>query len=88
MNWGCKIAKEAEKQLRRLPRDRQEQIAQAIEEMASNPVIGDVRPIKSGKFKSAFRKRTGHYRIIFIIDIDKHAVEIAAILFRTDTTYK
>ena len=56
--------------------------------MTENPVQGDVRPIKSGKFKGAFRKRVGRYRIIFSVDAAAHRIDIAAILPRTDKTYR
>ena len=87
MSWACRLSKEAAKQFRRLPRDRRQQLAQAIEEMAQDPTAGDVRPIKSGKFKGALRKRVGRYRIIFSVDSTTSSVEIAAILVRTGTTY-
>ena len=87
MNWDCRLSRLASKQLKRLPRDRQTQLAGAIVEMSANPTIGDVRPIKSGKFAGTLRKRVGRYRIIFSIDVDNYLIKIAAILYRTDTTY-
>ncbi len=88
MSWACRLSKEAAKQFRRLPRDRRQQLAQAIEEMAEDPTVGDVRPIKSGKFKGALRKRVGRYRIIFLLNPAISSVEIAAILARASTTYR
>ena len=88
MSWACKLSKEAVKQLRRLPQDRRQQLAQVIEEMGEDPIGGDVRPIKSGKFKGTLRKRVGRYRIIFSVDPTTSSVEIAAILVRTGTTYR
>jgi len=87
MNWVCSLSRQAAKQLRGLPRNRQGQLARAIKEMEKNPTTGDVRPIKSGKFKGALRKRVGRYRIVYSVDPSARRVEIAAILARTGRTY-
>jgi len=87
MNWACNLSRQAAKQLRAMPRDRLEQIARAIDEIGEDPTLGDVRPIKSGRFKGALRKRVGPYRIVYSIDPDAREVNIAAILTRGDTTY-
>lgn len=87
MSWTCRLSKDAAKQLRRLPKDRQRQIAKAIDEMEEDPLKGDVRPIKGGRFKGALRKRVGRYRIIFSLESSERVVEIAAILTRTERTY-
>jgi len=88
MSWAVRLSKEAEKQLRRLPRDRQEQMRRSIDEMEEDPQKGDVRHIKSGRFRCALRKREGSYRIIFSIDPANHLVEIAAVLLREEKTYR
>jgi len=88
MSWVCKLSREAVKQLRRLPQDRQKQLVQAIEEMEEDPTSGDVRPLKSGKFKGALRKRVGRYRIVSSLNPSMNCVEIAAILVRTEKTYR
>jgi mRNA-degrading endonuclease RelE of RelBE toxin-antitoxin system len=87
MNWICNLSRRAAKQLRGLPRNRQKQLARAIEEMEKDPTTGDVRPIKSGKFKGSLRKRVGRYRIVFLFDPSAKRVEIAAIITRTGKTY-
>ncbi len=88
MSWTAKLSKEAAKEFRHLPRDRQKQIGEAIEEMKEDPLRGDVRPVKSGKFKGTLRKRVGRYRIVFALDPTEHHIEIAAILTRTEKTYR
>lgn len=88
MSWICNLSNEAFKQFRCLPRDRQKLLYQAIEEMKEDPLKGDVRPIKSGKFQGCMRKRVGQYRVIFSIDQSKHLVEIPAILLRSEKTYR
>ena len=88
MSWTCRPSNQAAKQLRRLPQDRRKQIAQAIEEMERDPTSGDVRPIKSGRFKGTLRKRVGRYRIVSALDQAKSMVEVAAIIMRTESTYR
>ncbi len=88
MSWACRLSREAAQQLRRLPRERQKQLARAIDEMEHDPTSGDVRPLKSGKFKGALRKRAGRFRIVFSLDPSENCIEIAAILVRTESTYR
>jgi mRNA-degrading endonuclease RelE of RelBE toxin-antitoxin system len=88
MSWACSLSRQAAKQLRSLPRDRVGQVACAIDEIGEDPTLGDVRPIKSGRFKGALRKRVGVYRIVYSIDPPARKVDIAAILVRSETTYR
>ena len=88
MSWTCRLSKQAAKQIRALPRDRRKQIGSAIEEMERDPTNGDVRPIKSGKFKGTLRKRVGRYRIVFSLDRAARMVDVAAIIVRTGKTYR
>lgn len=87
-SWTSRLSKNAAKQLRKLPRDRQEQVAQAIEEMQHDPLGGDTLYIKSGKFAGALRRRVGRYRVVFSLDSSNRAIEIAAILLRSEKTYR
>ncbi|MCI2430365.1 hypothetical protein LM602_05170 [Candidatus Acetothermia bacterium] len=79
MSWICRLSKEAAKQFRSLPRDRQYQLGQAFQQMEKDPFKGDVRPVKSGKLQGSLRKRVGPYRIIFALDHSKNLIDIAAI---------
>lgn len=88
MNWVCNISNEAVKQFKKLPRNHQQLLYRAIEEMKEDPLRGDVCPIKSGKFQGLMRKRVGQYRIIFSFDHSKHLIEIPAILIRSEKTYR
>ena len=88
MSWVINLSRDAEKQLRRLPADRREQIHRALDEMAHDPVRSDVIPIKSGKFKGALRKRVGRYRIIFVLDPSSRIVDVGGILLRSEKTYR
>ena len=56
--------------------------------MGDDPLAGDVVSFKSGSFQGALRKRVGRYRVIFFMNRDAKLVEIAAILPRSERTYK
>jgi len=88
MSWVCNLSNSASKDLRKIPRDYQILIAQAIDEMKLDPFTGDVCPIKSGTFKGCFRRRVGKYRIIFDVNHTLKIVLISRILRRGDTTYE
>lgn len=88
MNWDFRIAKEAAKQLRQLPREIQERIAVSLQEMRNDPLQGDVRPIRSGRFRGVLRKRAGRHRIIFTLDAENQVIYVAAILLRSEKTYR
>lgn len=88
MSWAYRISRQAAKQLRKLPRDRQEQLARAFQELQDDPLRGDVRSVKSGKFRGALRKRVGRYRIIFALDHERKLIDIAAIIMRSEKTYR
>ncbi|MGH9782992.1 MAG: type II toxin-antitoxin system RelE family toxin [Terriglobia bacterium] len=88
MSWVINLSRDAEKQLRRLPAERREQIHRALDEMTEDPVRGDVIPIKSGKFKGALRKRVGRYRVIFVLEPARRVVAVGGILLRSEKTYR
>lgn len=88
MNWSCRLSDEAVKQLRRFPSERQTQVASAITEMETDPLKGDVLPLKGKKSQQTYRKRVGRYRVIFVLDTANRVIEIAAILARSEQTYR
>jgi len=88
MSWTVNLSKDAAKQLRRLPADRQGQVVRAIGELCQDPLLGDVKPIKSGKFQGALRKRIGRYRIIFVLESSTRQIHLGAILLRSESTYR
>lgn len=57
--WAVKLSKEAEKQFKKLPLDRQALILKRLQEMRVDPFQGDVRPIKSGRWRGRYRKVAG-----------------------------
>ena len=88
MPWAIELSAEAEKQLRKLPRDRRERIVCAIDEMEQDPFKGDVKPLQGPAWSGRFRKRVGDYRIIFTVNSAEAKVRISAILIRSEKTYR
>ena len=88
MNWAVELSASAVKALKKLPRDRQAQIERAIDEMETDPLAGDVKPLKGLEWKYRYRKRVGPYRIIFTLDRKARIVAISAILIRSEKTYR
>ncbi len=88
MNWSVELSASAIKELKKLPRDRREQIGRAIDEMESDPMGGDVIPLKGNEWKGRYRKRVGSYRVIFSLDQKTMSAAISAILIRSEKTYR
>jgi mRNA-degrading endonuclease RelE of RelBE toxin-antitoxin system len=84
MNWAVELSASAIKALKKLPRERQAQIERAIDEMETDPLAGDVKPLKGPEWKDRFRKRVGPYRIIYTLNRNAAAVSISAILIRSE----
>lgn len=82
MIWAVELSATAEKELRRLPRDRRARIDAAIDEMERDPLAGE------HEWKGHSRKRVGPYRIIFTMDRNTMTVAISAILIRSEKTYR
>lgn len=88
MSWAVELSAAAEKELKRLPRDRRARIVRAIDDMEQNPFIGDVKALQGPQWKGRYRKRVGSYRIIFTADQIRRTVAISAILIRSEKTYR
>ena len=88
MAWTIRLSRAAQRQLARLPRNRQVTIGEAIGRMVEDPFQGDVGPLKGRRWKGRFRKVVGRYRIIFIPDYQTQIVEISQILIRSEKTYR
>ncbi len=57
MIWAVELSAAAEKDLKRLPRDRQARIERAIDELEENPFAGDVKALQGPEWKGRYRKR-------------------------------
>ena len=87
MNWTVTLAKDADKELKKLPADRQEFILKHLREMREDPFRGDVKALKGKEWKGRYRKRIGRYRFIFVPRHAEKIVDISAILIRSGRTY-
>jgi mRNA interferase RelE/StbE len=86
MAWVLILARDAEKQLARLPRRDLDRLATALVAMRDDPYSGDVKRLVNQP--NAFRRRVGDYRVLFDIDPGRERVEIAAIERRGERTYR
>jgi mRNA interferase RelE/StbE len=84
MTWVVVLSHRAERNLQRVPAADRVRILAATEEMATDPLKGDVVKLKG---LAAFRRRVGNYRIIFAIDFAARAVAVHDVQRRTSTTY-
>ena len=76
MQWNVRLAKDAAKQLEKVPRDYHELLLKKLREMAEDPFRGDVVPLKGKEWKGWYRKRVGRYRIIFVPHQNEHIVDV------------
>lgn len=85
MGWGVVLASRAKKDLRKVPASEQKRVKAALRELGKDPFLGDVRPIAGEPH--IFRKRVGHWRILFELLETHRVVVVASIKRRTSTTY-
>jgi mRNA-degrading endonuclease RelE of RelBE toxin-antitoxin system len=88
MSWIVELTPEAEKQLKRLPRNIQQQIESALDAMELDPFTGNVKALQGKEWKGIYRKRTGRYRIMFTADRSRNHVIVVTIRARSEKTYK
>ena len=69
-----------------MPAKDRERINRALNEMKSNPLSGDIVPLK-GEYDGQYRRRVGSWRIIFRLRPADRVVLIADIRRRGSTTY-
>ena len=88
MTWTVRLARDAARQLRRLPQDHQTLIRERLREMREDPFRGDVIALQGRRWRGRYRKRVGRYRVIFMVDHTAHVIEVSAILLRDEGTYR
>jgi mRNA-degrading endonuclease RelE of RelBE toxin-antitoxin system len=69
-----------------MAKDDQERINAVLNAMRTDPLAGDVIPLR-GQHAGSFRRRVGSWRIIFALNPSIQLIEIQAILRRTSSTY-
>ena len=70
MTWQLRIARQAARTLKKVPRKDQDQIARAIAEMRASPFRGDIARLKNKP--AAWRCRVGNYRTFFDSETGYH----------------
>lgn len=88
MKWDVRIARDAVRQLKKLPCDYQTLLRKKLGEMEGDPLRGDVVPLKGTKWQGWYRKRVGRYRIIFVPHQNEGVIDVVAILARDEKTYR
>lgn len=68
------IHKKALKEIDGLPIDDKNRILNSLREMAIDPFIGDVKPIKG--VRGLLRRRVGDYRISFTVNFEKSEIVV------------
>lgn len=89
MRYRFEFSRDAEKQLSRFPRDVQERLAGAIDDLESrdDSQWSNVKALQGIPWKGLLRKKVGAYRIIFQEFPSRGVAEIAAILIKSKDTY-
>lgn len=63
--YKLEISRSAEKQLKKLPKDDQTRVAEAILELGDDPYPRGARKLSG--YDDVFRVRVGHYRILYSV---------------------
>lgn len=85
MSWNLQLAGPARKDFRKLPPKDQARVKAALIAMEQDPFQGDIKRLK-GK-PSGWRRRVGHYRIVYDVYFERRLIVIAGIVRGTSTTY-
>jgi mRNA-degrading endonuclease RelE of RelBE toxin-antitoxin system len=88
MSWSVELTPEAEKQLRRLPRNIQKQLERSIDAMKGDPFAGNVKALQGEEWKGVYRKRAGNYRIMFNADRGGGVATVLTIRAKSEKTYR
>lgn len=88
MSWVCEFTKDAEEDLRKLPKPIQKRVVRVLTEMEGDPFRGDVKPLHGEAWKAAFRRRIGDYRLLFVVNHESRIVSVLRILPRSEKTYR
>jgi mRNA-degrading endonuclease RelE of RelBE toxin-antitoxin system len=89
MRFRFELSNDAQRQLSSLPREVQERIARAVDEMEKldDSQWSNVKALQGPAWRGRFRKKVGPYRIIFSKFPDAAAV-ISGIVIRSKDTYR
>lgn len=85
MKWQVIVDNFARKQTKKFPKNDAIRIANVLEELVSDPYVGDVS--KMDGEDNVWRRRTGSYRIFYKIDTSRKIIYVFEIKRRTSNTY-
>lgn len=88
MNWVVRIADDADLFIRSLPNKARRQVSRGIDQLEEDPFRGDVKPLEGKAWKGYYRKRTGDYRIIFLVHRELRHVDVSRVSLRSEKTYR
>jgi mRNA-degrading endonuclease RelE of RelBE toxin-antitoxin system len=90
MRYRVEVSDQAHEQLSRFPRDVQERMKRAIDELEANDDSqwSNVKALQGAQWKGRFRKRVGAYRIIFRKFPDRGVAAISAVIIKSKDTYR
>jgi mRNA-degrading endonuclease RelE of RelBE toxin-antitoxin system len=90
MRYRVEVSDQAHEQLSRFPRDVQEPMKRAIDELEANDDSqwSNVKALQGAQWKGRFRKRVGAYRIIFRKFPDRGVAAISAVIIKSKDTYR
>lgn len=76
MNWRLEIARDAKKELARLPAHLQTRIAKAILALERNPFPRGCKKLKN---RDGWRIRVGDYRVLYFADSEARQIVVGVI---------
>jgi len=88
MSWACELSRDAEKDLRGLPKAIQKRVGRVLSRMEADPFQGDVTALHGDEWQGILRRRIGDYRLLFTLDHKNHIVLVIRILLRSEKTYR
>jgi len=87
MNWVVRVSADARAFIQGLPDKMRGQVSRTISDLEQDPFRGDVKPLKGKEWRGFYRKRTGDFRIIFLLDYEQRLVDVSSVLRRSGKTY-
>jgi mRNA interferase RelE/StbE len=81
VSWEIQIARDAKKELARLPPKMQTRIAQAILALENDPFVHGCKKLKN---RDGWRIRVGDYRVLYFADQKARKVVVGTIGHRRD----
>ena len=90
MRFHFELSDDAHKQLAKLPRDVQERIGRAIDDLEAkdDSQWSNVKALQGPEWKGRLRRKAGPHRIIFMKHPGRGVAGISAIVIRSKRTYK